>query len=637
MRQVAVSPVPAGRHRRYVRLAYPLCRCCGARTSDWSARTWSRYTYTSDGNRDSSTTDGVKITYGYNASAQLTRTTLPSTNGYVETRAYDAAGRLTDISSAKGNATLTSTHVAYDANGQPERIDDVRGTTATSHYYSYDATGRLLTDCTSSTKADTCPSGSPTTAFTYDKVGNRLTQTEDGKTTSYSYNDADELTQSTTGTSKTAYDYDADGNQTASGANKFTYDAANRLTSATVGSATYGYTYDADGNRVAASKNGSTLRTMTWDLNNKLPLLATENGTAGSLIADYQYNPVEQIQGETTGAGTFYHHHDLLGSVTNITDANGALQRSYDYTAFGEVTQTDVATNPPTNRFTYTGEYKEPTTNAAGYYLRARNYDPDTGRLTTRDPYAPSEDTPYIQPYAYVENAPTSRTDPSGMCSVTTQLKDVFTGNWGWNNNCAKEDRETAAKPPAVQAAKNLSDTTTRSLINDSGQASLGFLDGLTFGTFSHLSGAQVTCPSAYNMGLYASMVPFPVTGGRRLALEGAEYATASVWSRIAATQPAYPSTLVPRSFNLMTATGRQIWVHPNATKHIAEEIMHNSFSRHLKTEEMLVGLVRSVDDATRQGIQYGRRVLSHGWELIIVPGKTVLDNPVLKHARRLG
>ncbi|MFI5690043.1 hypothetical protein [Streptomyces sp. NPDC051636] len=110
------------------------------------------------------------------------------------------------------------------------------------------------------------------------------------------------------------------------------------------------------------------------------------------------------------------------------------------------------------------------------------------------------------------------------MCSVTTQLKDVFTGNWGWNNNCAKEDRETATKPPAVQAAKNLSDTTTRSLINGSGQASLGFLDGLTFGTFSYFSGAQITCPPAYNMGLYASMVPFPIEGGgKRLAAEGAE------------------------------------------------------------------------------------------------------------------
>ncbi|WP_406165459.1 RHS repeat-associated core domain-containing protein [Streptomyces sp. NBC_00996] len=155
---------------------------------------------------------------------------------------------------------------------------------------------------------------------------------------------------------------------------------------------------------------------MTWDLNNQLPLLVTENGSSGSLIADYQYNPVDQIQGEATSAGAFYHHHDLLGSVTDITDTNGALQRSYSYTAFGEGTQTDVATSPPTNRFTYTGEYKEPTTSAAGYYLRARNYAPDTGRFTSRDSYTAGQDTPAESPYAYVGNGPTHRYDPAGTC-----------------------------------------------------------------------------------------------------------------------------------------------------------------------------------------------------------------------------
>ncbi|MGW2651854.1 hypothetical protein ACWC2T_45105 [Streptomyces sp. NPDC001393] len=43
----------------------------------------------------------------------------------------------------------------------------------------------------------------------------------------------------------------------------------------------------------------------------------------------------------------------------------------------------------------------------------------------------------------------------------------------------------------------------------------------MTFGGFSYFSGAQITCPSAYNFGLYASMVPFPVEGaGKRLAAE---------------------------------------------------------------------------------------------------------------------
>ncbi|GAB2977569.1 hypothetical protein GCM10023080_048100 [Streptomyces pseudoechinosporeus] len=311
-------------------------------------------------------------------------------------------------------------------------------------------------------------------------------------------------------------------------------------------------------------------------------------------------------------------------TATGLRDKSGAIR---DETGAARHGNRPTKVTDPLGRATSTG-YLD---------LRARQYDTTTGRFTRPDPFTPDPDTPYTQPYAYAENMPTSRVDPSGLCSITTQLKDLFSGNWGWNTECDKEDRETATKPSAVQSAKNLSDKVTRGAVEVTAQTSLGFLDGLTLGGFSYLSGAQITCPPAYNSGLYGSMVPFPVAGGRHLALEGAEYATASVWTRIAATQPAYASTMLPRSFNLFTTSGRQIWVHPNATKHIAEEIMHNSFSRNLKTEELLVGLVRAVDDATMHGVQYGRRVLSQGWELIIAPGRTAGANPVLKHARRLG
>jgi RHS repeat-associated protein len=492
------------------------------------------FTSNPDGNRDSSTTDGLKTTYGYTPARQLSSVTLPTANGYQETRSYDRAGRMTDISSTKNTSVLSSWHQELDPTGQPWRLDATRGSSTKSTYYTYDKVGRLLTECASATKTAACPAGEATDTYTYDKVGNRATRNSaSGTTTTYSYDAADRLTQTITGSSTNGYDYDADGNQIKAGGTTFGYDADNRLTGVTTSSAQYGFTYDADGLRTKATKSGTALRTTTWDLNygDGLPRVATETNGSGSLIADDQYNPLDQIQGETTGSGPFYHHHDLLGSVTDITDSAGAAQTAYDYKAFGELTTTNIAATPPVNRFTFTGEYKEPTTSTAGYYLRARNYDPGTGRFTTRDPYVSAQDTPYTQPYAYAENMPTTRTDPSGLCSVTTQLKDVFTGNWGWNNNCAKEDRETAAKSPAVQAAKNLSDTTTRGLINVSGQGSLGLLDGLTFGAFSYFSGAQITCPSAYNFGLYASMVPFPIEGGgKRLAAEGAEAAGRGLW-----------------------------------------------------------------------------------------------------------
>ncbi|MFJ2272238.1 RHS repeat-associated core domain-containing protein [Streptomyces sp. NPDC087849] len=74
----------------------------------------------------------------------------------------------------------------------------------------------------------------------------------------------------------------------------------------------------------------------------------------------------------------------------------------------------DTAASPPANPFTYTGAYNEPTTDAAGYYLRARNYDPTTGRLTATDPAALPVGRPYISAYAYADNSPTRFTDPTG-------------------------------------------------------------------------------------------------------------------------------------------------------------------------------------------------------------------------------
>ncbi|MEV8321289.1 RHS repeat-associated core domain-containing protein [Streptomyces sp. NPDC059900] len=376
------------------------------------------FTYTSDGNRDSSTTDGAKTTYGYTAARQLSRITLPTANGHEEKRTYDRAGRLTDVASTKGTTTLSAWHAELDATGQPRRIDATRGNDAASTYYTGDATGRLLTECTAAAKAESCPAGSPTTSYTYDRVGNRQTRTDPaGATTTYHYDAADQLRQ-TTGGATTDYDYDRDGNQTKAGSTSYSYDAGNQLAEVTTASASYAYVYDADGLRSAAKKNGTTLRTNTWDINygDGLPRQATEAGASGSLIADYQYNPEDQIQGETTAAGSFYHHHDILGSVTDVTDSAGAHQTKYAYSAYGEVTTTNIGSKPPVNRFTFAGEYKEPTTSAAGYYLRARSYLPETGRFTSRDPLTPEPETPHTQAYAYANNAPAYLTDPSGQC-----------------------------------------------------------------------------------------------------------------------------------------------------------------------------------------------------------------------------
>lgn len=376
------------------------------------------YTYNNDGLRDSSTTDGATTAYAYDYAGALLRTTLPDANGHQEQRAYDRAGRLTKVSTAKDTAVLSSWTATLDPVGRPTRVDSARGATAASEYFTYDHSGRLLTECTSPTKADVCPAGAPTATYTYDKVGNRKTETSGTSAVNFTYDEADRLTSRVSGSSTIAVKSDPDGNLTEYGAWSYTYDAENNLTSATNSTPTTSkYVYDADGLRTKATQpDGTQIRDVTWDLNydDGLPRVASEHNAGGYRIADYRYNPEGQIEAETTAAGAFYHHHDTLGSVTDITSATGALQIKYDYTAFGNLTTTNVGTDLGSNRFTFTGEYKEPTTGIAGYYLRARDYNPAMGRFLSPDPIRMRLTEPYESTYTYAGNAPTWLTDPSG-------------------------------------------------------------------------------------------------------------------------------------------------------------------------------------------------------------------------------
>ncbi|MDW4907152.1 hypothetical protein RB628_17805 [Streptomyces sp. ADMS] len=277
------------------------------------------------------------------------------------------------------------------------------GTTAKSEYYTYDEVGRLRSNCSSATKADNCPSSSPTTTYTYDKVGNRLTQTAPSSSTAYFYDIADQLTKAVTGTSTTNYSHDADGNRTTDGIDALAYDGANRLKS----KGTTTYTYDVDGNRATSVKNGTTT-SYAWDINNELPLLAGESTGSGGWSAAYTYNELGQIESTKQPQGTFYYHHDLIGTVTDLTNSTGREIANYTFGPFGEnPTNLNLgAEDAPLNRFGFTGEYTDQTIRndfdavATSINLRARNYDPNTGRFTSRDPYVPDASTPYTQAYA---------------------------------------------------------------------------------------------------------------------------------------------------------------------------------------------------------------------------------------------
>jgi len=71
------------------------------------------------------------------------------------------------------------------------------------------------------------------------------------------------------------------------------------------------------------------------------------------------------------------------------------------------------ATGSAPSAWGYAGEYQEGQTGLI--YLRARWYDPATGRFLTRDPFAGIPTVPAtLNPYVYALNNPVMYTDPSG-------------------------------------------------------------------------------------------------------------------------------------------------------------------------------------------------------------------------------
>ena len=83
----------------------------------------------------------------------------------------------------------------------------------------------------------------------------------------------------------------------------------------------------------------------------------------------------------------------------------------YDYDAFGNERDPDEG---DANPFRYSGEYFDGET--ATYYLRARYYDPATGRFLTEDGYGfmQYDDPLSLNLYTYCHNNPLMFADPSG-------------------------------------------------------------------------------------------------------------------------------------------------------------------------------------------------------------------------------
>jgi len=403
------------------------------------------YTY-SKGKRTAVTTPSGTTAYDYDTSGRMTKvtgpngkslaatydlrgklTTLTYPNGIVVAYAYElATGRLSSIQASKGAMPVWGETYTRDGAGRLIQAVEQGGRTRA---YAYDLAGRLTSE------AVTVAGVTKTVTYTYDALGNRTSRTdEDGVQT---------------------YQYDDDHRMTSDGKYTYQYDAAGKLTKRTGGGETLTYTFDGFDRLVQVARIGGTGPALTKygydafgavsrrevdgavehflnDPSEGLPVLLETEDAAGQVNINV-FRPGEprgapwaRVPKAGGNGAEMYSLLDGIDSVRAVTGPSGEALGELSYDAFGN----EAASVLPEMPFRFAGERFDPATGL--YDFRARNYDPGTGRFTSRDALLADDDDPSAyNPYHYAKSDPVNYVDPSGHMPMIGYLIGLDQGQKG--------------------------------------------------------------------------------------------------------------------------------------------------------------------------------------------------------------
>ena len=396
-----------------------------------------RYTYDSRGriikvyelnDPSVSTSSGKYIAlYEYDLNDNIKKITYGNT--MVSEYEYNKADMISKITNKVNNINTQSYSYSYDYAGNIKNETALNNGNEYNKLYEYDNLGRLKTETITSSAI-----GTKKYEYGYNKSGNRAKlkysdslKPENSFTSDYVYNKDNMLLKESKyyekkkETENTLYKYDGNGNQilSATGNNindlsdielkdtkyeESTYDVFNQLITLKNNDITAEYTYQPNGLRHTKKINGN-ITGFIWSGNQ---LISETNGSFEPVnIYAYGLSRIKNNSG-------IYYNYNAHGDVVSLSNTNGNITKSYIYDAFGTEINPD---KNDTNPWRYCGEYYDKETN--NIYLRARYYNPKTGRFMTEDPIRAGQNW-----YMYCDGNPVMFIDPSGK--ITEEEQKMF-------------------------------------------------------------------------------------------------------------------------------------------------------------------------------------------------------------------
>jgi len=329
-------------------------------------------------------------------------------------RVFNGYGEVERETVVVNQKTVSDVAFTRDRTGRITEKSETAGGVTRRYAYAYDGLGRLV---------EAARDGEVVESYRCDVTGTRVHEDNvlrgiSGRVMRYS---AEEhlLTAG-----EAAYRYDLDGfllrKTDAAGDTDYYYTRLGELEKvAFPDGKTVGYLHDPLGRRIAKKVNGAVVEKYLWQ--GLTRLLAVYDGE-DRLLQRFDYADGRMPAAMTMDGRTWYLCFDQAGTLRAVADDGGIVVKRIDCDAFGNIIGD---TNPSFwVPFGFAGGLHDRDTGLVRFGFR--DYDPDTGRWTAKDPigFAGGD----VDLYGYVLNDPVDRTDPFGLWYFDI---NISLGFWG--------------------------------------------------------------------------------------------------------------------------------------------------------------------------------------------------------------